>query len=78
MTNSSPKSDSPTLNIDGKNYEINSLSEDSKKLIEGLNIANAQVRMQEDSLKLLILGRNSLINNLKNTLKDIEPIDPGK
>ena len=78
MTNSSPKSDSTILNIDGKNYDINSLSEDSKKLIEGLNIANAQVRMQEDSLKLLILGRNSLINNLKNTLKDIEPIDPGK
>ena len=53
MTNSSPQVNSPILNLDGKKYDVNSLSEDSKKLLEGLNIANAQVRMQEDSLKLM-------------------------
>ena len=51
------------------------MSEDNKKLIEGLNIANAQIRMQEDSLKLMILGRSSLINKLKDNMKDIDPID---
>ena len=75
MTNSSTQENSPILNLDGKKYEINSLTDVSKKLIEGLNIANAQVRMQEDSLKLMLLGRNSLINNLKDNLKDIKPMD---
>ena len=78
MTNSSPKPEKPILTLDGKKYDINSLSEDSKKLIDGLNIANAQIKMQEDSLKLMILGRNSLISSLKDTLKDIEPINPSK
>ena len=75
MTNSSPQENSPVLNLDGKKYDINSLSEDNKKLIEGLNIANAQLRMQEDSLKLMVLGRSSLIKNLKHNLKDIKPLD---
>ena len=55
MTSSSPQENSPILTFNGKKYNINSLSEDNKKLIEGLNIANAQIRMQEDSLKLMIL-----------------------
>ena len=75
MSNPSPQESSPVLNLDGKKYDINSLSEDSKKLIDGLNIANAQIRMQEDALKLMILGRNSLIANLKNSIKDIKPMD---
>ena len=78
MTNSSPKPEKPILTLDGKKYDINSLSEDSKKLIDGLNIANVQIKMQEDSLKLMILGRNSLISSLKDTLKDVEPINPSK
>ena len=75
MTNSSPQGDSPFLNLDGKKYPINSLSDDNKKLIEGLNIANVQIKMQEDSLKLMLLGRGTLINKLKLNLKDIKPID---
>tara|TARA_Y100001968_G_scaffold331627_1_gene386914 strand:+ start:1925 stop:2152 length:228 start_codon:yes stop_codon:yes gene_type:complete len=75
MTNSSPQENPPKLNLDGKEYNISSLSDESKKLLEGLNIANAQIRLQEDSLKLMILGRSSLIKNLKHNLKDIKPIN---
>jgi len=75
MTSSSPQDNSPILTFNGKKYNINSLSEDNKKLIEGLNIANAQIRMQEDSLKLMILGRSSLINKLKDNMIDVDPID---
>jgi len=75
MTNSSPQENSPILDLDGKKYDINSLTEDAKKLIEGVNIANAQLRMQEDALKLIVLGRSSLIKNLKNNLKDVKPLD---
>ena len=75
MTSSSPQYNSQTISFNGKKYNISSLSEDNKKLIEGLNIANAQIRMQEDSLKLMILGRSSLINKLKDNMKDIDPID---
>ena len=75
MTNSSPQENSPILDLDGKKYDINSLTEDAKKLIEGVNIANAQLRMQEDALKLMVLGRSSLIKNLKDNLKDVNPLE---
>ena len=78
MTDSSPKESSPVLDLDGKKYDINSLTEEAKKLIEGVNIANAQLRMQEDALKLMVLGRSSLIKNLRNNLKDVKPLDEKK
>ena len=52
----------PVLTFEGKKYLINELSKDIKESIKGLQIAETQLKMHEDTLKLLSIGRNSLAN----------------
>jgi hypothetical protein len=65
----------PTLDFDGKKYDINSLPDEVKDLIKGLQIADTQIRMHKDTLRLLDLGRNSLVAQLKQKLQNISPIE---
>ena len=65
----------PTLDFDGKKYDINSLPEEVKDIIKGLQIADTQIRMHKDTLRLLDLGRNSLGAQLKQKLQNISPIE---
>ena len=62
----------PTLTFEGKKYLINELSQDIKESIKGLQIAEKQLKMHEDTLKLLSISRNSLANQLREKLKNIE------
>ena len=64
----------PVLTFEGKKYLINNLSSDIKETIKGLQIAETQLKMHEDTLKLLSISRNSLANQLKEKLKNIEEI----
>ena len=64
----------PTLDFDGKKYDINSLPDEVKDLLKGLQIADTQIRMHKDTLRLLDLGRNSLGAQLKQKLQNISPI----
>ncbi len=64
----------PTLDFDGKKYDINSLSDEVKDLLKGLQIADTQIRMHKDTLRLLDIGRNSLGAQLKQKLKNISPL----
>ena len=65
----------PTLDFDGKKYDINSLPDEVKDLIKGLQVADTQIRMHKDTLKLLDLGRNSLGAQLKQKLENIFPVE---
>ena len=65
----------PTLDFDGKRYDINSLPEEVKDLLKGLQVADTQIRMHKDTLRLLDLGRNSLGAQLKQKLQNISPIE---
>ena len=62
----------PVLTFEGKKYFINELSNDIKESIKGLQIAETQLKMHEDTLKLLSIGRNYLANQLREKLKSIE------
>ena len=62
----------PTLTFEGKKYFINELSQDIKESIKGLQIAEKQLKMHEDTLKLLSISRNSLANQLREKLKKLE------
>ena len=62
----------PTLTFEGKKYLINELSQDIKESIKGLQIAEKQLKMHEDTLKLLSISRNSLANQLREKLKNLE------
>ena len=62
----------PVLTFEGKKYLINELSNDIKESIKGLQIAETQLKMHEDTLKLLSISRNALANHLREKLKNLE------
>ena len=65
-------SGNPVLTFEGKKYLINELSNDIKESIKGLQIAETQMKMHGDTLKLLTMGRNTLANQLREKLKNVE------
>ena len=62
----------PVLTFEGKKYFINELSNDIKESIKGLQIAETQLKMHEDTLKLITISRNFLANQLREKLKHLE------
>ena len=62
----------PVLTFEGKKYVINDLSNEAKDLIRGLQVADTQLKMYQDTLKLLSISRNSLGNQLREKLKDLD------
>ena len=72
MSENKKESDNPVLTFEGKKYLINELSNDIKESIRGLQIAETQLKMHEDTLKLLSISRNSLANQLREKLKNLE------
>ena len=57
------------LTFDGKKYFIDELSDEAKEFIRRLQIADAQIKMHEDTLKLISLGKNVLANDLRKNLE---------
>ena len=72
MPENTNDSGNPVLTFEGKKYFINELSNDIKESIKGLQIAEKQIKMHEDTLKLLSISRNSLANQLREKLQNIE------
>ena len=72
MSEDTNDSGNPVLTFEGKKYSINELSEDIKESIKGLQIAETQLKMYEDTLKLLSISRNTLANQLREKLKKLE------
>ena len=62
----------PVLTFEGKKYLIDELSNDIKESIKGLQIAETQLKMYQDTLKLLSISRNSLANQLREKLQNLE------
>ena len=67
-------SDAPTLSFEGKRYDINSLPDDIKQLVVGMQTANAQIKMHEDTLKLLSISRQTMARQLSERLRTIDPL----
>ena len=65
----------PSLDFDGKKYDINLLPDEVKELLKGLQVADTQIRMHKDTLRLLDLGKNSLGAQLKQKLENISPVE---
>ena len=72
MNENTNNPENQTLTFEGKKYFINELSQDIKESIKGLQIAEKQLKMHEDTLKLLSISRNSLANQLREKLKNLE------
>ncbi|WP_115161773.1 DUF6447 family protein [Synechococcus sp. UW86] len=71
---SSVQTDNPVLTFEGKRYDLNTLPDELKELVRGMQVADAQLRMHEDTLKVLAVGRQSLATQLNERLKSVTPL----
>ena len=71
---SSVQTDNPVLTFEGKCYDLNTLPDELKELVRGMQVADAQLRMHEDTLKVLAVGRQSLATQLNERLKSVTPL----
>jgi len=72
MSENTNDSANPVLTFEGKKYFIDELPNEIKESIKILKIADTQLKMHQDTLKLLSISRNSLVNQLREKLKNIE------
>ena len=72
MNQNPQENKNPLLTFEGKKYDVNNLSNETKEIIKGLQIAETQLKMYEDTLKLLSIGRKSLAEQLRVKLKNYE------
>ena len=63
------------LKFDNSEYFIDDLPEEAKQLVMGLRTADAQTKMYEDTLKLIAVGKNKMIQDLKTFLDKVNPIE---
>ena len=75
MSNTPSSEKEAILTFEDKNYDIKSLPKEVQELIKGMQVADAQLRMHEDTLKVLAVGRQHLIMQLKSKLEAINPIN---
>jgi hypothetical protein len=65
----------PVLTFEGKRYDLNNLPDEVKELVRGMQVADAQLRMHEDTLKVLAVGRQSMAMQLNERLRSISPLE---
>ena len=75
MTNTPSNEKEAILTFEDKKYDLKSLPQEVQELIKGMQVADAQLRMHEDTLKVLAVGRQHLIMQLKSKLEAIDPIN---
>ena len=71
MSENKNDSVNPVLTFEGKKYFINELSSDIKESIKDLQIAEKQLKMHQDTFKLLSISRSTLANQLREKLKNL-------
>ena len=74
MSDSTNQAQEPILTFEGDRYDLKSLPDEVKELVRGLQVADTQLRMHEDTLKVLALGRQTIARQLKTRLENIKPI----
>ena len=72
MNENNTENKNPILTFEGKKYNVNDLTSETKEIIKGLQIAETQLKMHEDTFKLLSIGRNFLTDQLREKLKNYD------
>ena len=72
MSEKTNDSANPVLTFEGKKYLINELSNEIKESIKVLQIAETQLKMHQDTLKLLSISRGTIANQLREKLKNLD------
>ena len=74
MSNSELNEPKRKLRFEGSEYYLDSLSDEVKQLVTGINAADIQTKMYKDTLKLISVGKSKLVEDLKKKLENIDPI----
>tara|TARA_B100000700_G_scaffold66923_1_gene73784 strand:+ start:1676 stop:1903 length:228 start_codon:yes stop_codon:yes gene_type:complete len=74
MENTQTNVNEPILTFENNKYDLKKLPNDVQELVKGMQVADAQLRMHEDTLKVLAVGRQHLAIQLKSKLESVEPI----
>ena len=75
MSNSSSNEREAILTFEDKKYDLKSMPKEIQELVKGMQVADAQLRMHEDTIKVLAVGRQHLAMQLKAKLETINPIN---
>ena len=75
MSNTTSNEREAILTFEDKKYDIKNLPKEVKELVKGMQVADAQLRMHEGTLKVLAVGRQYLAMQLKAKLETINPIN---
>ncbi|WP_413323470.1 DUF6447 family protein [Synechococcus sp. MIT S9503] len=71
MTNAAEQQ---VIDLGDEQYAFDSLSDQAKELVNGLQVADAQLQIAHDKLNVMMFARRSLLDQLAAELKDVEPI----
>ncbi len=71
MTNSE---NSPVLTFNGEKYDINTLPDKVKDLLKAAKVADNQIKIQEDNLKLITIARQTIAAQLQKELDSVDTI----
>ena len=74
MSNTPTNEKEAILTFEDKKYDLKILPTEIQELVKGMQVADAQLRMHEDTLKVLAVGRQHLAMQLKSKLETIDPI----
>ena len=64
----------PLLTLGEKQYVIDSLDDQTKDLVQGLQVTDAQLRITQDQLNVMKVARQALLDQLQEALKDVQPV----
>ena len=64
----------PLLTLGDKQYSIDSLSGQAKELVQCLQVAEAELSMNQDQLNVMMFARQSMLDQLQEALKDLQPV----
>ena len=71
MTNSTRPE--PSFIFEGNRYSVGSMPDDLKELISGMRVADRQLRMHQDAIKVLAIGRKTIAMQVKEKIKAVTP-----
>ena len=73
MTDSAPQK-LKKIKFEDNEYDYESLSDEAKNDITGLQVCETQLKLYIDTIKLIGISRQSISEKLKEKLKDVKPL----
>ena len=64
----------PLLTLGERQYVIDALNDQTKDLVQGLQVTDAQLHITQDQLNVMKVARQALLHQLQEALKDVQPV----